>query len=59
MEVTFLNIIISSVVTGLITGVAAFAAIRVEMKFLRRDVDHAHRRVDAAHKRIDKITKMG
>lgn len=46
MEATFLNIIISSVVTGLITGVASFAAIRVEMKFLRRDVDHAHKRLD-------------
>jgi len=56
MEVTFINIILSSVITGLITGVASFAAIRVEMKFLRRDVDHAHRRVDDAHKRIDKIT---
>lgn len=49
MEVTIVNVIISSVVTGLITGVASFAAIRVELKFLRRDVDHAH-------KRIDKIT---
>ena len=46
MEVTFLNIIVSSVVTGAITGIAAFAAIRVEMKFLRRDVDHAHKRID-------------
>ncbi len=39
--------VISGVVGGSITGIAAFAAIRVEMKYLRRDVDHAHKRIDA------------
>lgn len=38
--------IISGLVGGVITGAAAFAAIRVEIKFLRRDVDHAHARLD-------------
>lgn len=37
---------ISGVVGGTITGIAAFAAIRVELRYLRRDVDLAHRRID-------------
>lgn len=38
--------VISGLVGGTVTGIAAFAAIRVEIKYLRRDVDHAHRRLD-------------
>jgi len=34
-----------SIVTGLVTGGAAWAAIRVEIKYLRRDVDRAHSRL--------------
>lgn len=41
-----LTSIISGLVGGVITGAAAFAAIRVEIKFLRRDVDYAHARID-------------
>lgn len=47
---SILSQVVSSVISGLvggtITGIAAFAAIRVEIKYLRRDVDHAHRRID-------------
>ncbi len=50
MEISFINILISSAVTGVITGVAAFSAIRVEMRFLRRDVDRAHERLDGLSK---------
>ena len=40
-----LEIFGQSIVTGLVTGVAAWAAIRVEIKYLRRDVDRAHERL--------------
>ena len=49
MEATIINVVIGSVITGVITGLASFAAIRVELKYMRRDIDQAH-------KRIDKIT---
>lgn len=38
--------VVSGLVGGLITGVAAFAAIRVEMRWMRRDIDHAHERIN-------------
>ncbi len=41
--------IVSGLVGGFITGVAAFSAIKVEMRYLRRDVDHAHARLDEAN----------
>jgi len=41
-----LTSVMSGLVGGVITGVAAFTAIRVELKYLRRDVDHAHARID-------------
>jgi hypothetical protein len=40
MEAEFIRAIISGVVGGVFTGVAAWAAIRVEIKYLRRDVDY-------------------
>ena len=49
METFFIQIltsIVSAIIGGVITGVAAFSAIRVEMKYLRRDIDHAHARMD-------------
>lgn len=45
-----LTSIISGLVGGFITGLAAFSAIKVEMRYLRRDVDHAHARIDEAVK---------
>lgn len=47
----FLLSVVSGVGGGVITGIAAFAAIRVEIKYLRRDVDLAHKRLN----RIDRI----
>jgi len=38
--------IVSGLVGGIITGVAAWSAIRVEMRYLRRDIDRAHARLD-------------
>lgn len=46
-----LSAVISGVVGGAITGVAAVAAIRVEIKYLRRDVDRAHKRIDHIERR--------
>jgi hypothetical protein len=42
--------IIGGVVMGIFAGGAMIATVRVEMKFLRRDVDHAHRRIDDMQK---------
>lgn len=47
MEATIVNVVIGSIITGTMTGFAAFAAIRVELKYLRRDVDNAHKRLNA------------
>ena len=41
-----LTSIVSGLVGGFITGIAAFSAIKVEMRYLRRDVDYAHARID-------------
>lgn len=38
--------VISGLVGGVITGIAAWSAIKVEMRYMRRDIDHAHRRID-------------
>lgn len=32
--------------TAIATGLVTWGAIRVELRWLRRDVDHAHRRLD-------------
>ncbi len=47
--------IVQAVIGGLITGGAAWTAIRVELKWLRRDVDEARRDVRRAHERIDSL----
>jgi len=44
MEV--IEVLVSSILTGLVTGAAAWGAIRIELKYHRRDIDHAHRRID-------------
>lgn len=43
-----LTSIISGLIGGIITGIAAFSAIKVELRYLRRDIDHAHTRIDEA-----------
>jgi hypothetical protein len=35
-----------ALVTAVATGLVTWGAIRVELRWLRRDVDHAHRRLD-------------
>lgn len=37
--------VVSGLVGGVITGVAAFTAIRVELRWQRRDLDDHHRRL--------------
>ncbi|HEY8085333.1 MAG TPA: hypothetical protein VIE69_06995 [Methylophilaceae bacterium] len=32
--------------TGIVTFIANWAAMRVHLQYLRRDVDHAHERID-------------
>jgi len=38
--------VISSALVGLFGAGGVYGAIRVELKYLRRDTDHAHRRMD-------------
>jgi hypothetical protein len=37
---------VAAAVIALPTAAAVYGALRVELKYLRRDVDHAHRRQD-------------
>jgi hypothetical protein len=53
-----LSSVISGLLGGAVTGVAAISAIRIEIKYLRRDVDHAHKRIDRVEERPMK-TKYG
>lgn len=38
--------LVAGLAGGVITGIAAVAAIRVEIRWLRRDIDRAHKRLD-------------
>jgi hypothetical protein len=38
--------LVEIVVQAFVTAAAAWAAVRVELRWLRRDVDHAHERID-------------
>jgi hypothetical protein len=38
--------LLQAVIGGAVAGVVFGATVRVELKYLRRDVDHAHRRLD-------------
>lgn len=40
MTGVILQTVVSAVIGGLVTGVASFAAIRVHLHYLRRDVDN-------------------
>lgn len=46
MDAGFLHSLIHELIGGAITYAAAFAAIRVHLYYLRRDVDRAHKRLD-------------
>jgi hypothetical protein len=35
-----------ALVTAVATGLVTWGAIRVELRWLRRDVDHSHKRID-------------
>ena len=54
MEV--LSPMISGVISGLFTAGVVWGVLKTELKYLRRDVDHAHRRLDSSdglfHRRI-------
>lgn len=39
--------VLIAVVTGVITGAVTWGAMRVEVRYLRRDVDRAHWRLDS------------
>lgn len=39
--------LVIAAVTGLVTGAVTWGAMRVEIRYLRRDVDRAHMRIDA------------
>lgn len=45
--------LIQSIVVGVITGMfsagAVWGVLKTELKYLRRDVDHAHKRIDHHH----------
>lgn len=47
--------VVSGLIGGAVAGVAAVATMRVELRWHRRDIDHAQNTADAAHRRIDAI----
>ena len=34
------------IISGIVNGAVTWGVVRTEMKYLRRDVDHAHKRID-------------
>ena len=34
-----------AIITGLVSGGATWGALRVELRYLRRDIDNAHKRI--------------
>lgn len=44
--------VVSGLIGGTITGVAAFAAIRVEIRWHRRDIDDHHRRITQLEEKV-------
>lgn len=53
MEGALVQAVVTGVVGGTLTGAAAWAAIRIELKWLRRDVDEAIQVGRSAHRRLD------
>lgn len=45
----FAQSIITGLITGLFTAGAVWGVLKTELKYLRRDVDHAHQRIDRCH----------
>lgn len=43
------------IVTALVNGAVVWGALRVELRWLRRDVDRAQSTADAAHRRLDRV----
>lgn len=46
LEAAIVQAVVAGVIGGAITGAMAVAVIRVELLYLRRDVDKAHKRID-------------
>jgi hypothetical protein len=45
-----LDPVVVAVLSALCSFVGSYAAVRTEMRYLRRDVDHAHRRLDTVER---------
>ena len=45
MEAVLLQAIITALVTGTVSGLVTYGVMKTELKYLRRDVDHAHARI--------------
>ena len=57
MGVEWVATILQAVIGGMITGAAAYAAIKVEIRWLRSDLNKLERLAQQAHNRIDEIFK--
>lgn len=56
---TFGPEIITGIVTGLVTVGGTWGAVRVELRYHRRDIDRAHRRIDEVERQIYKPIRGG
>lgn len=47
------------ILTAIVNGAVVWGVVRTELKYLRRDVDHAHQRMDEMYKLIDRRLQHG
>ena len=45
MEPELIPSLVQSAIAGIVAGIAFWATVRTEIKYLRRDVDQAHQRI--------------
>lgn len=45
MESAIIQAVVTGIIGGTVTGIAAWAAFRVEIKYLRRDVDYLLKKI--------------
>lgn len=43
---SWVQAIVTGTITGLFSAGAVWGALKIELKYLRRDTDHAHKRLD-------------
>jgi hypothetical protein len=45
--------------TAAVNGLVTWGVVKTELRYLRRDVDHAHRRADELERRLRDVERTG